>query len=116
MRLTKVYSCQENNKAQAEDEHYCEYPEGVSWQGKMSAAWEVVEIPGLAISSEPPANEHQPQCMAWQVWMHGDQGGQDFELGYKISRQLRAQRFASRREALQAIKMAARLGQADATV
>ena len=105
MRLSKVYSCQDNNKAQAEDEKYCVYPEGVSWQGKMSAAWEIIEIPGLTISSEPPANEYQPQCMAWQVWMHGDQGGQDFELGYKISAQLRYQRFATRKEALQAIQM-----------
>lgn len=101
MRLIKVYSRQENSQAQAEDEKYCEYPEGVSWVNKMSAAWEVAEVPGLVVSAEPPPNQFHPQRMSWQVWTQGGKEESSWVAG-----QLRGQRFATRREALQAIQVA----------
>lgn len=103
MKLRKYYSRTENSEAQKMDESVCIYPQGISWVDKMSASWEVVDIPGLIISCEPPANQRLPQRMMWQSWTSTPTKQ---SAAWKVAKLLGGQRFATRREIMQAIQAA----------
>ena len=102
-RLGKCFSLAEQKFCQAEDErHLADL--GRSWVSQMSAAWEVLDFPGLALSKEPPPVGEGDAC--WVFWIHGDGSRSECSVAGDLQRRLRGQRFATRREALQALEMA----------
>ena len=109
-RLSKCFSLSEQKFYQAEDErHLADL--GRSWVGQMSAAWEVLDFPGLALSKEPPPTGRGDA--RWSFWIYGDGSRQEVSTAWDLQRRLRGQSFQTRREALQALEMAWQQEQAE---
>lgn len=102
--LRKCYSLGEQRAAQIDDERYCQYPEGKSWVRQMSAAWEIMDYPGLALSKEPPSKYDGPAL--WSFWMYGNSARQECQPAWKLCQALSGQAFTTRRGALQALEAA----------
>lgn len=109
-RLAKCFSLTEQKFYQEEDERHLADLER-SWVSQMSAAWEILDFPGLALSKEPPpAGQGDAR---WVFWIYGDGSRDEYSNAWDLQQRLFGQSFRTRREALQALEMAWQQEQAE---